>query len=112
MGGVAVVMVVVVCPSDRKCEAREGMLGQRPKPSCHGSVLGPPCETVVEGDGGRWCGGAYEVLVVMCLSDWKHQAGGRVLGQKPKTKPLGYDFGHAFKNSGGEWWEKMVGWCV
>jgi hypothetical protein len=63
-------------------------------------------------DGGRWCGGAYEVLVVMRLSNWKRKAGRRVFGQKPETEPLGLDFGHASGNGCREWWKEMVGWCL
>jgi hypothetical protein len=33
----------------------------------NGSILGAPCETMVEGDGGRWWGRTNEVVVVVGL---------------------------------------------
>jgi hypothetical protein len=57
--------VVVVGRCVRKCEAGEGVCAKRPKPSRRGSISGAPCETA-KGDGAEgWCGGAYEVVVVV-----------------------------------------------
>jgi hypothetical protein len=49
----------------RKREAREGVWAIKPKPSRRGSISGAPSETA-KGDGGEmWCGGVYEVVVVV-----------------------------------------------
>jgi hypothetical protein len=41
----------------------------------NGSISGAPCETMVEGDGERWWGGANEVVMVVGLRTRKHEAG-------------------------------------
>ena len=38
-----------------------GLGGQKSETKPLGSVSGTPLETAVQGKGGRWCGGAYEV---------------------------------------------------
>ena len=49
----------------RKCEAREGVWAIKPKPSRRGSISGAPSKTA-RGDGGEmWCGGVYEVVVMV-----------------------------------------------
>jgi hypothetical protein len=51
------------------------------------------------GNGGKWWGGSDEVVILGCCF-WLHKQGGWVLGQKSKTKPLGFSFKCAIKNSG------------
>jgi hypothetical protein len=53
--------------------------------SCSGLVLGPPCQTAVEGDGGRCWGGLYEATAIAARRVHKHMVGEGV-GQKPETK--------------------------
>ena len=56
---------VVVGHCVHKREAGEGVWAKRPKPSRRGSISGALCETA-KGDGAEgWCGGAYEVVVVV-----------------------------------------------
>jgi hypothetical protein len=51
----------------RKREAREGVWAIKPKPSRRGSISGAPSKTA-RGDGGEmWCGGVYEVVVVVVV---------------------------------------------
>ena len=52
-----------------KCKVWTGFGSKKLKPSCCGLVLGVPLEAVIEGDGGRWQDGTYEVvMVVVCLT--------------------------------------------
>jgi hypothetical protein len=68
-------VVMVVGPHIRKCEAGEGAGGQNHETERDGSISGVPCETAVEGDGGRgWCG-VDDVVVVVGLRMRKRKAG-------------------------------------
>ena len=53
----------------------------------------------VESSGGRWCGGADEVVVVVGRCVHKCEARGAE-GPKFEIKPLGLDFRCAIKNGG------------
>ena len=53
-----------------------------------GSVLGAPCETAVEGDGGRWRDEVDKVMVVVGLCIRKHERGGGAGAKSDKTEPL------------------------
>jgi hypothetical protein len=66
-------VVVVVGPRICKHEAGEGAGGQNHKTEHNGSISGVPCETAVEGDGGRWWHGVDEVVVVVGLHIRKHK---------------------------------------
>jgi hypothetical protein len=78
-----VVVVVGLCV--RKREAGEGAGAKSDETERDGSVSGAPCETAVEGDGGRWWDEVDEVVVVVGLCVRKREAGGG-LGPNP-TKP-------------------------
>jgi hypothetical protein len=60
-------VVMVVGPRVCKHETGEGAGGQNHKTEHNGSILGVPCETAVEGDGGRWWRGVDEVVAVVGL---------------------------------------------
>ena len=51
-----------------------------------GSVSGVPCETVVEGDRGRWWDEVDKVVVVVGVCVRKHEAGGRDGAKSDETK--------------------------
>jgi hypothetical protein len=68
-----VVVVVGLCVSKR--EAGEGAGAKSNKTERDGSVLGAPCETTVEVDGGRWWDGVDKVVVVVGLCVRKREAG-------------------------------------
>jgi hypothetical protein len=55
-----------------------GGLGQKPKPSRRDSISSAPCETAEGDDGEGWCGGAYEVVVVvgLCARRTRGERGG------------------------------------
>jgi hypothetical protein len=57
-------VVVVVWLCVRKREAGEGAGAESDESERDGSIWATPCQTVVEGDGGMWCGCAVEVVVV------------------------------------------------
>jgi hypothetical protein len=64
----------------RKREVGEGVWAKRLKLSRCGSILGAPCKTA-KGDGAEgWCGGAYEVAVVVGLCAHKTRGGRGGLG--------------------------------
>jgi hypothetical protein len=58
-----------------------------------GSISGAPCETAVEGDGGRWWRGADEVGLGLGLRIRKREAGEGAGGQKPQNRARWLDFG-------------------
>jgi hypothetical protein len=53
-----------------------GLGSKSDKTEHNSSILGTPCETVVEGDGGRWWHGVDEVVAVVGLRVRKWEAGG------------------------------------
>ena len=55
---------MVVEPRVHKRKAGEGAGGQNHETERNGSILGAPCETAVEGDGGRWWRGVDDVVAV------------------------------------------------
>ena len=56
---------------------QEGGLGAKSRGSKrNGSIWGAPWQMAVEDDGGRWCGCAVEVVVVVGLCIRKREAGG------------------------------------
>jgi hypothetical protein len=73
-----VVVVVVVWPSGWKQEARDGVWAKNPKPSCHSSVSGTPCEMAAGHDAEGWWDGV--LVVVVRLSGWKRKVRGGGLG--------------------------------
>jgi len=81
--------VVTVGRCVRKCEAREGVSAKMPKLSCRGLISGAACEIAKGGNGEGWCGGVYEVVVVLglCARETRGERGG--LGQNPKPSRRG-----------------------
>ena len=74
-------VVVVVGLRVRKREAREEAGAKSHETERDGSISGAPCPTAVEGNGGRWCGCAVEVVVVVGLCVRKREAGGGAGGR-------------------------------
>jgi hypothetical protein len=86
-----------------------GVWAKMPKPSHRGSISGAACE-MAEGDNGEgWCGGAYEVVVVvvgLCARRTRGKRGG--LGQKPKPSRRGSISSAPCETARGDGEE---GWC-
>ena len=59
--------VVVVGRCVRKREAGEGVWAKKSKPSRRGSISGAPRKTAKGYGAEGWCGGVYEVVVVVGL---------------------------------------------
>jgi hypothetical protein len=57
----------------------------------------------VESGGGRWCGGADEVVVVVARCVRECEAGEGAEGPESEIEPLGLNFERAIRNGGGEW---------
>jgi hypothetical protein len=72
---------------------RRGRWGaKRPKLSHLGSISGAPLEMATGDNGGRWFGGAYEVMGAAGWHVWPCKRERRVWGQNLETEPLGLDF--------------------
>ena len=72
-----------------------GIWAKNPNPSCHGSVSGVPCKTVLGGGAGRWLVWENGTEMVGGLHVRQHEARGRVLGQNPEIERLGLSYRHA-----------------
>ena len=104
--------VVVVGLRVRKREAREEAGAKSHETERDGSISGAPCPTAVEGDGGRWCGCAVEVVVVVGLCVRTCKAGGGTGGQIPQIRAQRLNWGCAVSNGGGGRWGEVVRVCV
>ena len=80
-------VVVMVRRCVRKREAGDGVKAKIAKLNRWGSISSAPSEMGVEISGGRWCGGADEVVVVVGRCVCKREAGEGAEGQKIETKP-------------------------
>jgi len=79
-------VVVVVGLRVRKREAGGAGGAKSDEIERDGSISGAPCETTVEGDGGRWWDEVDDVVVVVGLCVRKCEAGGGA-GRPNPTKP-------------------------
>jgi hypothetical protein len=73
-----------------------GLGSKSDKTEHNSSISGAPCETVVEGDGGRWWRGVDEVVAVVGLHVRKCEAGEGV-GPKPQNRAIVARFRAAFE---------------
>ena len=73
--------------------------------------MGAPCETAVEGDGGRSLGRVDEVVVVVGLRVRKCEAEEGAGGQILRNRAWRLGFGCALLNGGIGRWRVVVGWC-
>jgi hypothetical protein len=76
--------------------------------SCCGLVMGAPLGMAIRGNGERWWGGAYKVVVGGWCCIWLHKQGWQIWGQKVKIEPLGLGFRCAMKGCGGGQWGEVV----
>jgi hypothetical protein len=119
-GADKVAAVVGCCVRKRK--AGGGLGAKHRKNERNSSVLGAPCETAVEGDGGRWWCGVGKLVVVVGLCVRKCEAGEWAGGQKPRNLARQLGFGcpceTAAEGDGGRWWcgvdevSAVAGSCV
>jgi hypothetical protein len=63
-------------PLHLQMQGRRGLGAKSHKYKCDGLIWGAPCQMVMEGDGGRWCSCAVEVVVIVGLCVHKCEAGG------------------------------------
>jgi hypothetical protein len=115
-----VVVVVGVCVHKRKAGGRAGAKSNETERN--GSVSGVPCETAVEGDGGRWWDEVNKAVVVVRLCVRKCEAGGGAGATSNETERDGSVSGAPCKTvvggDGGRWWDEVdkvvvvVGVCV
>ena len=64
----------------------------------------------VEISGGKWCGRADEVVVMLKRCVRKREVGEGAESQNCEMEPLGFDFERTVGGGGGEQWGKVVRW--
>ena len=80
------------------------------KSSRWGSISSAPSEMGVDISGGRWCGRADEVVVMLKRCVRKREVGEGAERQNCEMEPLGFDFERAVGGGGGYQWGKVVRW--
>jgi len=104
-------VVVVVGLRVRKREAGGAGGAKSDEIERDGSISGAPCETTVEGDGGRWWDEVDDVVVVVGLCVRKCEAGGGAGAKSNETEHDGSVSGApcemAVEGDGGRWWDEV-----
>jgi len=104
-------VVVVVGLRVRKREAGGAGGAKSDEIERDGSISGAPCETTVEGDGGRWWDEVDDVVVVVGLCVRKCEAGGGAGAKSNETERDGSVSGApcemAVEGDGGRWWDEV-----